>query len=45
MVLDYIPTNSQVDDILTKQLVKGKLEMLREKLGLVVNMFLTKREC
>jgi hypothetical protein len=33
-----------VADILTKSLAKGKFEMLRAKLGLLENTFLTKRE-
>lgn len=32
-------------DILTKTLGKVKFEMLRERLGLVENTFLAKREC
>lgn len=44
MVLEYVPSNLQVVDILTKPLHKRKFEMLREKLGLVENTFLTK-EC
>jgi hypothetical protein len=43
--LKYISTNEQIADILTKGLPKGKFEYLREKLGIVENPFLTKREC
>ena len=39
------PTNQQVADILTKPLAKGKFEAFNDKLGLVQNSFLTKREC
>jgi hypothetical protein len=45
MVLEYVPSNLQGGDILTKPLAKGKFEMLRERLGLVENTFLAKREC
>jgi hypothetical protein len=44
-VLEYVPSYLQVADILTKPLTKGKLEMLRKRLGLVDNTFLAKREC
>jgi hypothetical protein len=44
VVLKYVPSNSQVVDILAKPLAKGEFEMLRETLGLVKNTFLTKRE-
>jgi hypothetical protein len=43
--LQYAPTNEQVADILTKGLPKGKFEYFQEKLGVVENPFLTKREC
>jgi hypothetical protein len=43
--LQYIPKDQQLADILTKPLVKGKFESLRDKLGLVQNSFLAKREC
>jgi hypothetical protein len=43
--LQYVPTDQQVADILTKPLAKGKLEEFRDKLGLVQNSFLAKREC
>jgi hypothetical protein len=43
--LQYVPTDQQVADILTKPLAKGKFEAFRDKLGLVQNSFLTKREC
>jgi hypothetical protein len=33
--LQYIPTDQQVVDILTKPLGKGKFEAFRDKLGLV----------
>jgi hypothetical protein len=45
MKLHYIPTNQQVVDIMTKPLAKGKFEAFQDRLGLVHNFFLTKREC
>jgi hypothetical protein len=42
--LQYISTNEQVADTLTKALPKGKFEYFREKLGVLENPFLTKRE-
>jgi hypothetical protein len=43
--LQYIPTDQQVVDILTKPLARGKFEAFRDRLGLVQNSFLAKREC
>jgi hypothetical protein len=43
--LQYIPTDEQLADILTKPLVKGKFVFFRDKLGVVENTFLAKREC
>jgi hypothetical protein len=40
VVLEYVPSDSQAKDILTKSLAKEKFEMLREILGLVENTFL-----
>jgi hypothetical protein len=45
MVLDYISLDLKVAYMLMKPLVKGKFEMLRERLGLVENTFFAKREC
>jgi hypothetical protein len=45
VALEYIQTDQQVADILTKPLAKGKFEMFKERLGLVENTFLGKREC
>jgi hypothetical protein len=45
VVLQYIPTDQQVSNILTKPLEKGKFKIFREWLGVVENIFLTKREC
>jgi hypothetical protein len=39
------PQISKTADILTKPLAKGKFEAFRDKLGLVQNSFLAKREC
>jgi hypothetical protein len=43
--LQYIPTDEQVADILTKALPRGKHVYFRDKMGLVRNTFLGKREC
>jgi hypothetical protein len=45
MKLQYISTDEQVADILTKALIKGKFVFFRDKLRLVQNTFLAKREC
>jgi hypothetical protein len=45
MKLQYIPTDQEVVDILTKPLAKGKFEAFRDRLGLVQIPFLAKREC
>jgi hypothetical protein len=45
MKFQYIPTDQQVADILTKPLEKGKFEAFRDRLRLVHNSFLEKREC
>ena len=45
MKLQYISTDEQVADILTKALQKGKFVFFRDKLGVVQNTFLAKREC
>jgi len=43
--LQHISTDEQVAYILTKPLEKGKFVFFRERLGVVQNAFLTKREC
>eukprot|EP00253_Pinus_taeda_P015265 PITA_15265 len=43
--LKYIPTDEQVADILTKALSWGKHVYFRDKMGVVRNTFLGKREC
>ena len=43
--LAYISTDDQVADILTKSLPKGKHVHFRDKMGVVGNTFLGKREC
>ena len=43
--LAYIFTHKQVADILTKSLPRGKHVYLRDKMGVVGNTFLGKREC
>ena len=43
--LQYVPTDEQVADILTKALDKGKHVYFKDKLRVVKNTFLGKREC
>ena len=45
MALQYISIDEQVVDILTKSLGRGKFVHFRNKLGVVKNKFLGKREC
>ena len=45
VMLQYISTNEQVADILTKSLGRGNFVFFRDKLGVVQNTFLGKREC
>ena len=43
--LEYISTDEQVAEILTKSLLQGKHVFFRDKMGVVKNTFLGKREC
>jgi uncharacterized OsmC-like protein len=43
--LQHISTDKQIAYILTKPLVKGKFVYFRDKLGVVENTSLAKREC
>ena len=43
--LQYIPTNDQIADILTKTLPKGKFVYFRDRLGVQENASLAEREC
>ena len=43
--LQYVSIDEQVADILTKALGRGKHVYFRDKLGVVKNTFLGKREC
>jgi hypothetical protein len=45
MQLQYISIDEQIEDILTKALPRGKHVHFRDKMGLVRNTFLGKREC
>jgi hypothetical protein len=40
-----VPIDEQVADILTKALMKGKFDYFRNKMGIMENTFLSKREC
>ena len=43
--LEYVSTDEQVEDVLTKSLPRGKHVHFRDKMGVVRNTFLGKREC
>ena len=43
--LQYIHTDEQIADILTKPLTTTKFMYFRDKLGMAENTSLTKREC
>jgi hypothetical protein len=43
--LQYVPTSELIANILMKPLVKGQFLYFRDKLGVVQNTFLAKREC
>ena len=45
MELRYIPTDEQITDVLTKPLGRGKFVYFRDRLGVVENVSLAKREC
>ena len=43
--LEYVSTYEQVTDVLTKSLPRSKHVHFRDKMGVVRNTFLGKREC
>jgi hypothetical protein len=45
MLLQYIPTEDQDVDILTKALTRRKFEYHRDRIGVKYNPFLVEREC
>ena len=45
MELQFVPTDEQVVDVLTKPLVRGKYEGFRKMLGIVDDVSLAEREC
>ena len=45
MLLQYIPTEEQDVDILTKVLLRGKFKFHKCRIGVVKISFLAKREC
>jgi hypothetical protein len=45
VLMQYLPTDEQIADVLTKPLAKSKFEYFRDKLGVVENTPLVKREC
>ena len=45
MELQFVPTDEQVVDVLTKPLVRGKYEGFQKMLEIVDDVSLAKREC
>ena len=45
MRLEYVKTNEQVADIFIMDLIKGNFVKFQEKVGIVQNPFLAKKEC
>jgi hypothetical protein len=45
MFLQYIPTEDQDADILTKALTRSKFEYHRDRIGVKDNPFIVEREC
>ena len=45
MVLQFVPMDEQVADVLTKPLVRGKFEGCRKMLKIVDDVSLIEREC
>ena len=45
MLLSYIRTDDQDDDILTKTLTRRKFEYHRGRIGVADNPYLVEREC
>jgi hypothetical protein len=43
--VEYLPTDEQIADVLTKPLAKSKFVYFRDKLGVTENVPLAKREC
>jgi hypothetical protein len=43
--VEYLPTDEQIVDVLTKPLAKSKFEYFRDKLGMTENVPLAEREC
>jgi len=44
MLLEYIPSEEQDADILTKELLRGKFEFHRGRIGVCDNAFLVERD-
>jgi hypothetical protein len=45
VLVQYLPTDEQVVDVLTKPLTRTKFEYFRDRLGMVENASLAEREC
>jgi hypothetical protein len=44
-LVQYLPTNEQIADVLTKPLAKSKFKYFCDKIGVVENTPLAEREC
>jgi hypothetical protein len=44
-LVQYLPTDEQVDDVLTKSLTRTKFEYFRDRPGVAENASLDEREC
>jgi hypothetical protein len=45
VLVQYLPTDEQIADVLTKPLAKSKFEYFCDELGVIENTPLVKREC
>jgi hypothetical protein len=45
VLMQYLPTDEQVADVITKPITKMNFEYFRDRLGVAENVSLTEREC
>jgi hypothetical protein len=45
VLVQYLPTDEKVTDVLTKPLTRTKFEYFRDRLGVAENASLAEREC